>query len=364
MIKSNRKTVIIIFCLGCLLLGCKAERNVEKPAFREYTVKNIQVFLSAEDTSFLGRPTLIKAVPDGLFFVDEGHYQITKVDTEGNHLLSFGNRGRGPGEIQSITGFWPFKSEYLVYDYNSFKFLTFDYRGKLVNEKVLNENPVIPGSEQSIPITLDALSSDKLLIPTGGRNGSLFAIADLVSGDVTYAGIAIGDFVKAYNNEEVKQALSRGEIPDIMVNLVMLSSSSTAIYSFQQVTGVLEKYTHKGEQVWEKELNIPVQSDLFDRIAKYNVEVGSGDIRRLFIYARAMDALEGGVALLLNLPDEQPVTVAWIPEDGSKIDLIKVEGISLDGHGFMEGFTVSPDQQRAFYLERSSGTIYQFKWPL
>jgi hypothetical protein len=363
-IHTQNKNWGIIFCLGYLLLGCNTEYGVEKTAFTEHSVKNVQVFLSAEDATFLGRPTAIKAVSDGLYFVDEGHYQITKVDKEGNLLLSFGNHGRGPGELQSITGFWPFENEYLVYDYTSFKFLTFDDDGNLVDEEVLNENPVNPDSEFSIPITLDALSSDKLLIPTGGRHGSLFAIADRSNGDATYTGIAVDEFIQEYNNQEVMQAYSKGEIPDILLNLVMLSSSSKAIYSLQQTTGVLEKYTHTGEQVWEKELTIPSQRNLFDQIAQYNKESGSESGHRLFIYARAMDSLEDGVALLLNMPDDQPLTVIWVPEDGSTINLVEVEEITLDVHGFMEGFTVSPDGQIAYYLERDSGTIYQFKWPL
>ncbi|MEX0660929.1 MAG: 6-bladed beta-propeller [Balneolaceae bacterium] len=354
----------VIFCLGCLLFGCKAESDVKKTAFTEYIVKNTQVFLSAEETPLLGRPTAIKAVSDGLFIVDVGHYQVTKVDKEGNQLLSFGDHGRGPAEFQTITGFWPFKNEYLMYDYNSFKFLTFDKSGKLIDEEVLNENPVNPGSEFSIPITLDALSSDKLLIPSGGRNGSLFAIADRNSGDVSYFGKAVGESVQEYNNPEVMQAYSRGEIPDILLNMVMLSSSSNGIYSFQQTTGVLEKYTHAGEQAWEMELNISEQRNLFDQIAEHNKEGGSDNGRRMFIYARAIDALEEGVALLLNMPEDNPVTVAWIPEDGSRIDLIKIEGLNMDVQGFMEGFTVSPGDQRAYYLERSIGTIYEIDWPL
>lgn len=361
---SRIKNLGIIFCLGFLLFGCKADGDIEETAITEHIVKNVQVFLSAEDTPFLGRPTALKAVSDGLYFVDEGHSQITKVNEEGNHLLSFGNRGRGPGELQSIAGFWPFKNEYLVYDYNSFKFLTFDDRGELIDEEILTENPVNPDSEFSIPITLDALSPDKLLIPTGGRNGSLFAIADRVGSNVTYSGTAVGEFIREYNNQEVMQAYSRGEIPDILLNLVMLSSSLNAIYSLQQTTGILEKYTHAGEFVWEKELNIPAQRNLFDRIAGHNRDAEQNDHRRNFMVARAMDALEDGVALLLNMPEAQPLTIAWIPEDGNTIDLIEVEGLTLDVRGFAEGFTVSPDRKHAYFLERSLGTIYRFEWPL
>jgi hypothetical protein len=363
MIYPNRATIVKIFCIGCLLLGCSSERDVETPTFTEYSVKNTQAFLSLENTLFLGSPTSIEAVSGGLLIVDKGHFQITKVDYEGNRLLSFGKRGRGPGEFQSISGFWPFENEYLVYDYNSFKFSTFDHSGNLIDEEILEENPVNSSTGRSIPITLDAISSNKILIPTGGLQGSLFAIADLINGDAIYTGNAVVEYIE-YNHQDNMQTFSKGEIPDIHRNMVMLNSSSSAIYSFQQTTGVLEKYTHAGEQVWEKKLDIPAQSDLFDQISEHNRELGLDDFPRMFLYGRGMDALEEGVALLLNLPDDQPLTIAWVPEDGSKIDLVEVEGITLDGNSFRDGFTISPDGQHAYYLKRSKGTIYQFEWPL
>lgn len=359
LINTNSNSVVKIFCFGCLLLACTAERDVGKPDFGEYAVKDFQVFLSVEDTPFLGRPTSVKAVSDGLLIVDNGYFQITKVDKDGNRLLSFGKRGRGPGEFQSISGFWPLENEYLVYDYNSFKFSTFDHSGKLIDEEVLDENPVNPNSTYSIPITLDAISADKLLTPTGGRKGSLFAIADRDSGNITYTGIANAEFSEN-NDQDNMQTLAKGEIPDTHRNMVMLGNSSSAIYSFQQTTGVLEKFTHTGKKIWNKEINIPAQRNLFEQIAQHN---RNGEFR-LFIYARAMDVHKDGVALLLNLPENQPLTIAWVPEDGSKMDLVKVEGITLDGDGFMEGFTISPNGQQAYYLKRSIGTIYQFEWPL
>jgi hypothetical protein len=299
-----KKYWCVIFCLGFIFIGCNTENGVEQTVFMEHSVKKNQVFLNAEDTPFLGRPTAIKASSDGLYIVDSGSYQIHKMDSSGNLQMSFGNRGRGPGELQSISGFWPLKNEYLVYDYNSFKFLIYDHHGNLIDEDVLNENPVNPGSEFAIPITLDALSSNRLIIPTGGKNGSLFAIADRISGKVAYTGKAIGKAIEEYNNQKVMQAYSRGEIPDVLVNLVMLSSSSNAIYSMQQTTGILEKYTHAGEKIWKKKLNIPAQKNLSDQIAQDNMDFGVDNGRRIFMYVRAMDASEEGVALLLNMPED------------------------------------------------------------
>lgn len=362
MIYANRKTLVKIIWLGCLLLGCETEGDIEETDFKKYVITDTQVFLKLENTSFLGNPSSLKAVSEGLLIVDNGYSQITKVDYQGKLILSFGKEGRGPGEFQSIAGFWPFENEYLVYDYNSFKFSIFDHSGKLIDEEVLDENPANPSSNYSIPITLDAMSPDKLLIPTGGRQGSLFALADLISGEVVYAGSAIAEFIG--NSQDDMQAYSRGENPRRMLNMVMLRSNSSAIYSLQQSTGKLEKYTHDGSKVWEKALNIPAQRNLFDQIAEHNKDMGIGHFPRLFIYARSMDVHESGVALLLNLQENQPLTIAWIPEDGSNIDLIEVDGITLDGDGFREAFTISPDRKQAYFLDRSSGTIYQFEWPL
>lgn len=351
---------VSIICAFGILIGCETERVVEEPTFKKHSIKNSQIFLSAEDSLFLGRPTSLKAVSDGLFIVDNGHYQIIKVDKAGKRLLSFGRNGRGPGEFQVITGFWALENEYLIYDYNSFKFLYFDHKGQFIDEKIVKENPANPNSKKSIPITLDVISSDTILIPTTGLQGSLFAITNLLDGEILYTGSAIKELVKENGNQNADQILAKGEIPDTHLNLVMLSNSSSAIYSFQQATGLLEKYSHNGKKIWEMELKIPIQKNLFEQIAEHNRNIGL----MLFTYARAMEAHNDGVAILLNLPKSQPLTIAWIPQDGSKLALIEVEGITLDSNGFVEGFTISPDKHSVYYLKRSTGTIHKFDWPI
>jgi len=108
---------------------------------------------------------------------DYGFYKIIKLDSQGNKLFSFGKKGKGPGEFISIGGFWVFDTSYMVYDYNAFKFISYNRAGKLVKETVIKENPANPnGSPPNIPISAVAHSPDELLIPTRGRNGSLFPL--------------------------------------------------------------------------------------------------------------------------------------------------------------------------------------------
>lgn len=68
--------------------------------------------------------------------------------------------------------------------------------------------------------------------------------------------------VVSYSYEEIDIAYLRGEIPAVMANLLLLASSSSEIYSFQQTTGKLEKYTRSGDLIWGKKLNIPSQDDI------------------------------------------------------------------------------------------------------
>lgn len=91
--------------------------------------------------------------------------------------------------------------------------------------------------------------------------------------------------MESFNSEEVQQAFSNGEIPDIFLNSVVLGSSSSGIYSFQQTTGILEKYSYSGDLFWEKSLKIPAQGDLFDRIAQKNQ---NNELPLLFNYAKAV----------------------------------------------------------------------------
>ncbi|HKL15062.1 MAG TPA: 6-bladed beta-propeller [Halalkalibaculum sp.] len=361
----SRLKILAILCVVSILIGCASEVNDDERYYQEHSIEDFSVFLSVEENPFLGRPTAIKASPGGLYIIDSGRYKIHKVDSTGDLQMSFGSLGQGPGEYQTITGFWPLGDRYLLYDYNSFKFITYDLNGDMIDEVILTKNPVNPESGRSIPITVEALPSGKLLIPTGGSEGSLFAITEPDGGEVIYAGNALDEFVTIYNHEQVTETYSRGENPGIFKNLVMLGSSSDGIYSLQQTTGVLEKFTHSGERVWELELNIPGQMGLMYQIAQHNIEAGrSNGPTQMFMYALAMDTTEEGVAILLNMPENQPTTIAWVPEEGRNVDLITIESLDPDELGFMEMFALSAENRTAYYLERETGTVYKFDWPL
>lgn len=359
--------------MRCFLLflfatvACSKQDIHEEIVFDKYEVHESTVFLSPEIADFVGSPARIKAYEGDLYFTDPAFNRVTKVDREGEKLFSFGSEGRGPGEFQSLTGFWKLDDRYLIYDYNGFKFITYDFNGDPVSDISVDVNPVNPdGFPPNIPITVEAISPHLLLIPSRGRNNSLFAIADIKNDSLLFLGNAVGDFVEGHDREEVQQSHLRAEIPKFLVNLMMLGHSSNAIYAFQQTTGILEKYSRSGELIWEKNLKRPVQEGMFRQFAEENKEsVRSGEpASHLYNYAKAMDANEGGVAILLNTLEIDHATVIWVSDDGENLVEIKYHGIENDQIGLFDTFSFSPENSRAWFLNRRDGKIYAAEWPI
>lgn len=78
-----------------------------------------------------------------------------------------------------------------------------------------------------------------------------------------------------------------------------------------------------------------------DQIAQHNIDtMKNGESIQLFIHAHLMD-----------LTDQV-------------VDLISVESLDVSPIGFMGMFALSTENHTAFYLERETGIVYQFRWRL
>ena len=119
----------VILLTVMVIAACSKQENQGESVFEEYKVHESAVFLSPDIADFVGMPSHIKAETGALYFTDNSFDRVTKVDLDGQKLFSFGSEGRGPGEFQSIAGFWKFEDRYLIYDYNGFKFITYDLNG-------------------------------------------------------------------------------------------------------------------------------------------------------------------------------------------------------------------------------------------
>lgn len=111
---DDMQLVKIILLIVMVTAACSKQEKQGESVFEKYEVYESTVFLSPEIADFVGMPSHIKAETGALYFTDNSFDRVTKVDMDGEKLFSFGSEGRGPGEFQSLTGFWKFEDRYLI----------------------------------------------------------------------------------------------------------------------------------------------------------------------------------------------------------------------------------------------------------
>ncbi|MDZ7680982.1 MAG: 6-bladed beta-propeller [Fodinibius sp.] len=322
-------------------------------------VNNVSLFLNS-DTARIAVPTLIKPVSNGLLTYDAGKHQVTKLNNEGHHVFSFGSKGRGPGEFQSVGGFWKFDNSFLVYDINGKKLSSYDLRGNHIKDNPLNFVE-FPGG----PVGIEAISPQKFIMPAAGKQGKLLRLIDIQSEQVQYFGKAVSEeYVPTQSSEDVRRAILAGNIPAMYKNKVMLGSNKTGIFSFQQATAVLEKYSHSGELLWSKNLKVPAIDGLFEQILAENKErIDQDEFLLSFSYSAGLSTNEKGAAILLNVSNDQPTTVVWVPNDGHKITVVRFMDV-MESSELGLNFSVGYHGNDVFFVNFQRGKIYKAEWPI
>ncbi|MEX2600007.1 MAG: 6-bladed beta-propeller [Balneolaceae bacterium] len=344
--------------LVIFIVSCSVEENEDTSVeVHEIEAEMIHLLITSESSSDIVSPAEIKGVTGGFLLYDSGLQKIFKFDSDGNQLFEFGSAGDGPGEIGEFFGFWEVESGYLVYDRSNAKFIKYDLQGNLL-EDILIEFDDFP----LLPVKIEVIDLHQIIVPTHGREESLLTFVDLEYNDTYSVGEAVGEYVSTIDPEEMHQAITSGRIPAFMQNIVMVSSNSTGVFSFQQTTAILEKFSSSGELIWQKNLKIPAIDGLFNHIFSENRRrITTGEFLLSFNYGIDISANEEGVAVLLNMLEDQPVRVVWIPNNGEKITTFHFQ--SLENERQMT-FTLSDDGSHAFFVNTLEGTIYKTDLPL
>lgn len=345
---------LLTFFVGSCTFGEK-----EKNVFIKEEIREASLLLSADSSDIIRGPSVIKAVEDGFLLYDYSKKKIFKLNYEGGKVFSFGKTGRGPGEFQDVFGMWELDDHFQIFDYTSAKLIVYSSEGTAAKD--------IPLSFEQFPerpVRVELLqSSDQFIYPSFGRNGSLLTFVDLETKNVEYFGNAVDDYVQLVDFEKANQAILSGQIPAHVQNSVLLRSNQTGIFSFESTTGILKKYSFSKELIWEKHLDVPALEGLFDQIFKKNIErIKNGlPTTHSFAYGKGIDTNDEGVAILLNVLEDQPVTVAWVPNSGEKITVVSFEGIENHLH---QSFALAKDGSWIFFVDILNGEIYKAKWLL
>jgi hypothetical protein len=334
-----------------LVVGCSYSDSQKSVDFTTIVVEESEIIIDAEINQEIAFPSFIRTASD-YFLVYDGQLQrIIKFSYEGEHLLSFGRKGSGPGEFQSLTNYWIMDDHYLLYDYNGAKMVRYDLNGSFIEEY-----PVDIGE---LTMSIEGLSTHKFLYPANGEEGALLKVYNTKMDELVYIGEAVA-VENESSNEEVRDIIKRGGVPNYMQNRVSIGANESGIFSFQNTSAILQKFSLDGVLLWERDLKIPSVDGVFENFLK---EANEQDryIPELN-YSRGMHVYEYGAAVLINTPEDKPTTVVWVPNDGNNIRV--VEYPDIDNSIFILRFRVAPEHNSIFFVYSFEGKVFRATWPI
>lgn len=339
--------------LSFFIIACQSE-TTDTTDFTEVDFQEYSLYLTAEDHDQIGQPALINHIDSGLLVYDYLAQSIFLFDEEGNQLNRFGREGDGPGEFRFIAGLWKSGDQYIAYDRNSSKVIYYDLNGSLVSEASLRL--------ESLALSMSLYTQDQIYAPTNGFEGSLISRVNLQEGTSEHFGQSLINDSEDFDFDKSQQEILSGRVPPNMINRLLLESNESGLFSYQQATSVLQKYSHDKEMLWEVDLSIPATEGIFDRYIEINQSFVDRGMRNMFMlqYASQMSAAQNGVFILINTVSDHPTTVVWVSNEGDRV----VSAYLRNEEDFSPDLmAVSNNGEDLFLGSRMEALILKLKWP-
>lgn len=152
---KNGHKVQAVFLITILLTGCKESENTNIHGYSSGSIVKDTLFVVDTLVIASGKPILdISSVcfdsEGNIYFLDRIMCRIEKFDQAGNHVRSVSQRGNGPGEISSPSGFTVLNDDrLLVTDNASMRGLLFSTEGEFLGFPITWESSV-PGDVHAI----------------------------------------------------------------------------------------------------------------------------------------------------------------------------------------------------------------------
>ncbi|HYW35588.1 MAG TPA: 6-bladed beta-propeller, partial [Balneolaceae bacterium] len=306
----------------------------------------------------LAKPGGIQAVPNGFLLFDLGTHRICHFNANGQQLLCFGHKGKGPGEYLNANGIWEFKNKYLVYDRRNKKFITYGLNGKHIKDIPIK----FTESTKMLPFQMDAISPSQMIMPSGGKDGSLLKRVNIKTDSTRYFG-KTGSVPDVVSNAPAK-LLHALDFKAFKNRKISFGSNRSGIFVFHDLTAKLEKYSFSGKLLWQKSIKIPAIRHLFRHIIRKDKgRLNQGKFLLTFSYSEGVSVNKKGVAILLYVLKKQPVTVVWVPNDGSKTTVVTFPKLKKSFPLFLN-FALSKDGSVIYFVNIRNGEIYRAHWPL
>ncbi len=339
--------------ISIFIFACQTE-TTDSTDFTEVDFQEPSLYLTAEDHDQIGQPALINHIDSGLLVYDYLAQSIFLFDEEGNQKYRFGREGDGPGEFRYIAGLWKSGDQYIAYDRNSSKVIYYDLNGSLLSEAPLRL--------ESLALSMSLYTQDQIYAPTNGFEGSLISRVNLQEGSSEHFGQSLINKDEDFDFDKSQQEILSGRVPPNMINRLLLESNESGLFSYQQATAILQKYSHDKELLWEVDLSVPATEGIFDRFIEINQSFVDRGMRNMYMlqYASQMSAAQNGAFILINTIPDHPTTVVWVSNEGDKV----VSAYLRNQEDFNPDLlAVSNSGEHVFLGSRMEAMILKLNWP-
>ncbi|PWN05976.1 6-bladed beta-propeller [Rhodohalobacter mucosus] len=337
------------------LFACQPDDS-ETVQFEEVNFAEVTTLLSAESHDQIGQPANLHYSNSGLILYDYSAQSVFLFDDNGEETLRFGSEGDGPGEFRYIAGLWKKNDQYIAYDRNSGKLIHYNTDGLFVKETPLDL--------EAMPLSMSLLTENEIYVPANGFEGSLIRRITLQNNSTVLLGESLMGDDYDFDFDRSQQEILSGKIPPTMINRLILSSNESGLFSFQQATAVLQKYSHSQELLWEVNLSdIPATEGIFDRFIEINQSFADRGMRNMYMIQHASDitAADSGVFLLMNTIPERASTVVWVSNQGDRV----VSAYLPETDNFNPDLiAVSHDGADIYLGSRMDGVVVKMSWPI
>lgn len=335
-------TLILVFCLGC-----NEETDVNNSS---YDTQSAEIILSVDTDQIIANPVRIAACEDGFILYDDALKQIHIFSDNGEHMHTFGREGRGPGEFQSISALTCDSGQIIVSDSELLRLTTFDLEGNTLSNRDLTAS--------LFAIDNTVISSNQFITPTNGQEGGLAKYVDRENNIEIVFGEPITATPETADFNQWQRDLSSGKVPDFFRNRVAVSGDESFFYAFLQTEGILQQYSTDGTPTWETKFELPEFEDEFNRFVEQNRDNPPGRIYMLQ-YVHKMVQNEEGIFMLLRIPNIYPPTVLFLNHDGENQRKLYFDNMEYRA----SDFSISPNKDWIYFLNRSQGVIYRSRFP-
>jgi len=274
---SNKGTVFGIFILFTIF-GCTSD-PADSNGSKNVRVTELKTFVSYvdEEELLLGMPVRLKYDSDTghLFIQDLPKWGITEIDDSSEVINQYGQRGRGPGEIQMLNDFFYNKEhlfivdggQYFVHKYSredGEHISSLDYAELRTPRKTTPDGPPPPpmplnDNNNQLFVTLN----ETVLIPSHFGESYLYKAVNWQGEKITDIAPMPESCKTSEDEDAARSALKIKQVPNkdqCLAFPVNDQANPEEIFIIYSAIPKIEKHTLNGEKLWE--WTIPVTPEV------------------------------------------------------------------------------------------------------